>query len=64
MAGITAAHQKEKAKRDWKFREEKTVLERYLSDSNRHHEIANYFLAAIFMVLLGIFMLEVISRMP
>lgn len=55
MNVIARDHKKEKAKRDWKFKEERTELERSLTDLNKRAELISYFLAAIFMVLLGIF---------
>lgn len=48
-------YEKEKSRRDFKFKEEKTTLERALRDWLKLTAVTNYTLFAIAMILLGIF---------
>jgi len=50
-----SSYEKEKAKRKFKFKEERTEFERALRQIIKLDEMRNYCLIAILMILLGIF---------
>ena len=52
---------KERAKRDFQFKEEKAAFERNLSHFAKQQELTNYLLFAIAMILLGLFIREVMG---
>ena len=47
---------KAKAKREYKFKEEKTVFEQAVKDLLKKQETTNYLLGIVAMLLLGIFL--------
>ena len=52
---MSQAHQKEKAKREYKFKEERTELQRTLGILEKNTNITNILLIIIAMTLFGIF---------
>jgi len=53
---MNMVYQKEKAKRDFKFKEERTDLQRNLSQLIKSMELSNYLLIVISILLAGIFL--------
>jgi len=58
---LEQTHRKEKAKRDYKFREERTDLQRVLGDLTKKADLTNTLLIIIAMTLLGIFVRAVLG---
>jgi len=54
-------YEKIKAKREFKFKEERSEFERYLRESLKSAGLQNYLLIIIAMILLGIFIHDIIG---